>query len=112
MHYLNTAFNFGGNYLLEKGKYVVIESSVYENKILLTYCSFSFFLKDNKLAVVLKLLTVLKLVSAIFYQFFIFSANGSSLKSMKNVFISSRKLFSFLRYSNFCDFPSLPHFPD
>ena len=28
-------------------------------------------------------------------------------------FISSKKLFSFSRYSNFCDFfPSFPHFPD
>ena len=26
MHYVNTAFNFGGNCLLEKGKYDVIES--------------------------------------------------------------------------------------
>ena len=28
-------------------------------------------------------------------------------------FISSKKLFSFLRYSNFCNFfPSFPQFPD
>ena len=28
-------------------------------------------------------------------------------------FTSSKKLFSFLRYSNFCNFfPSFPHFPD
>ena len=29
MHYVNTAFNFLGNCLLEKGKYVVIESSYF-----------------------------------------------------------------------------------
>ena len=55
----------------------------------------------------------LKLVSAIFYQIFIFSPNDSPLKTMKNVFISSKKLFSFSRYSNFCDFfPSFLHFSD
>ena len=32
---------------------------------------------------------------------------------MENVFISSKKLFSFSRYSNFCNFfPSFPQFPD
>ena len=54
----------------------------------------------------------LKLAS-IFYQMFIFSSNDSTSKTMKNVFISSKKLFSFSRCSNFCDFfPSFPHFPD
>ena len=54
-----------------------------------------------------------KLVSAIFYQIFIFSPNDSPSKTMKNVFISSKKLFSFSRYSNFCIFfPSFPHYPD
>ena len=37
----------------------------------------------------------LKLVSAIFYQIFIFSINDKPSKTMKNVFISSKKLFSF-----------------
>ena len=55
----------------------------------------------------------LKLVSAIFYQIFIFSQNDSPLKTTKNVFILSKKLFSFSRYSNFCHFsPSFPYFPD
>ena len=40
-----------------------------------------------------------------FYQFFIFSPNYGPSKTMKDVFISSKKLFSFLRYSNFCNFP-------
>ena len=51
----------------------------------------------------------LKLVSAIFYQIFIFSPNDSPLKTVKNIFfISSKKLFSFSRYSNlwFFTFPS------
>ena len=48
-----------------------------------------------------------------FYQIFISSPNDSPLETMKNVFISSKKLFSFLRYSNFCNFfLHIPHFPD
>ena len=48
----------------------------------------------------------LKLVSAISYEIFIFSPNDSPQK-LKNIFISSKKLFSFSRYSNVCNF-SLP----
>ena len=33
---------------------------------------------------------------------FYFSPNDSPSKTMKDVFISSKKLFSFSRYSNFC----------
>ena len=60
MHYVNTAFDFLVNYLLEKIKYVVIESSYFRiikknvNKLVL------FFVKDKKLkklAVALKLYT-------------------------------------------------------
>ena len=59
------------------------------------------------------LLHRLKLVSAIFYQISIFPPNDSPLKTVKNVFFSSKKLFLFLRYSDFWDFlPSFPHFPD
>ena len=54
---------------------------------------------------------VLKLVSTIFYQIFIFSPNDNHSKTMKMFFISSKKLFSFSRYSHFCIFfPSFPHF--
>ena len=75
MHYVKKAFDFLGNCLLEKEKYVVIESSYfsvgYKNKVLLIYCSFSFFLflkdkKLKKLAVALKLLAVLSLNSSVF----------------------------------------------
>ena len=61
-----------------------------------------------------KIKASLKLVSAIFYQIFIFTPNDSPSKTMKNVnFSSSKKLFSFLRYSSFCNFfPSFPQFPD
>ena len=57
MHYVNTAFDFLGNYLLEKIKYVVIESSYFciIKKVLVL-----FFKKDKKLkklAVALKLYT-------------------------------------------------------
>ena len=52
----------------------------------------------------------LKLESAIFYQFFIFSPNDTPSKMF---FISSKKFFSLSRYSNFCNFSSsFPHFPD
>ena len=52
------------------------------------------------------ILILLKLVSPIFYHFF-FSPNDSPSKTMKSDFISSKKLFPFSRYSNFCIF-SLP----
>ena len=54
----------------------------------------------------------LKLESTIFYQIFIFSPNDSPLKT-EIFFISSEKLFSFTRYSNFCNFfPYFLQFPD
>ena len=46
----------------------------------------------------------LKLVSAIFYQVFIFHHMIALQKLWKMFFISSKKLFSFLRYLNFCIF--------
>ena len=59
----------------------------------------------------------LKLVSAIFYQIFIkflFLHQMIPLQKLwKMFFISSQKLFSFSRYSIFCNFsPSFPNFPD
>ena len=53
----------------------------------------------------------LKLVLAIFNQFFYFSPNDSPSKAMKMFFISSKKLFSFSRYSNFCIFVFPSFFP-
>ena len=47
--------------------------------------------------------TYLKLVSAIFYQTFIFH-HMIALRKLRRIFILSKKLFSFLRYSNFCIF--------
>ena len=46
----------------------------------------------------------LKLVSAIFYQNFIFHQMIALQKLWKMFFISSKKLFSFLRYLDFCIF--------
>ena len=46
----------------------------------------------------------LKLVSATFYQIFIFFQMIALQKLWKMFFISSKKLFSFSRYSNFCIF--------
>ena len=51
-------------------------------------------------------------VAPIFYEIFIFSSNDLQ-KLWKMFFISSKKLFSFSRYSSFCNlFPSFPHSPD
>ena len=57
----------------------------------------------------------LKLVSAcVFFIKFLFSNQIIALQKLWNVsFISSKKLFSFWRYSDFCNFfPSFPHFPN
>ena len=48
------------------------------------------------------ILLLLKLVSAIFYQIFISHQMRALQKLWKMFFISSKKLFSFSRYSNFC----------
>ena len=54
-----------------------------------------------------------KLLAAIFYQIFIFSQTDSPLKTKKMVFISSKNLFLFSRYSSFCRFfPYFPYFRD
>ena len=53
----------------------------------------------------------LKLVSAIFHQIFIFHRMIALQKLGKMFFISSKKLFSFSRYSNFCNFIFLSFFP-
>ena len=54
------------------------------------------------------IIAILELVSAIFYQFFFFFHQMKALQKLwKMFFISSKKLFLFLRYSHFCIF-SLP----
>ena len=45
MHYVNTAFNFGGNCVLEKGKYVVIKHPKFY--LFIAAFLFFFFLKDK-----------------------------------------------------------------
>ena len=63
-----------------------------------------------------KLTTYLKLLSATFYQiikFLFFHEMIALQKLWKMFFISSKKLFSFSRYSSFCNiFPFSPNFPD
>ena len=53
----------------------------------------------------------LKLVSAYFYQIIIFHRMIGLQKLWKMFFISSKKLFSFSRYSNFCVFVFPSFFP-
>ena len=53
----------------------------------------------------------LKLVSAIFHQIFIFHQMIALQKLWKMFFISSKKLFLFLRYLNFCIFIFPSFFP-
>ena len=57
-----------------------------------------------------KLIRIVKLVSAIFCQIFIFHQMIVLQKLWKMFFISSKKLLLFSRYSNFCIFifPSFP----
>ena len=56
---------------------------------------------------------LLTLASVIFIKYLFFHQMVAFQKLWKMLFISSKKLFSFSRYSNFCDFfPSLPNFPD
>ena len=57
--------------------------------------------------------STLKFVSVIFIKFLFFHQIIGLQKLWKMFFISSKKLFSFSRYSHFCNFfPSFPHFPD
>ena len=53
----------------------------------------------------------LKLVSAIFYQIFIFHQIIALQKLWKMVFISSKKLFPFSKYPDICIFVFLSFFP-
>ena len=50
-------------------------------------------------------------MSAIFHQFFIFNEKKALKELWKILFISSKKLFSFSRYSNFCIFVFPSFFP-
>ena len=55
----------------------------------------------------------LKFVSTIFFKFLFFHQMIALQKLWKIFFLSSKKLFLFSRYSNFCNFPpSFPNFPD
>ena len=53
---------------------------------------------------------LLKLMSAIFSEIFIFHQMVALQKLWKMFFISSKKLFSFSSYSNFCIFLPVSHF--
>ena len=57
------------------------------------------------------IVSFLKLVSAIFCQTFIFHQMIALRKLWKMFFISSKKIFSFSRYSNFCIFVFSSFFP-
>ena len=56
---------------------------------------------NQKYMCILELKFYLKLVSAIFYEIFIYHQMIALQKLWKMLFISSRKLFSFSRYSHF-----------
>ena len=71
------------------------------------YC---FFLKPP-LKIFQWTLLILKLVSPIFCQIFMFHQIIALQKLWKIIFISSKKLFSFLRYINFCIFFFPSFFP-
>ena len=72
-------------------RFSVISNHAVTTPIAVDYSRKDFFLRQssnlNKLpSLQVDLKTTLKLVSAIFYQIFIFSPNYSPLKTMKNVF--------------------------
>ena len=67
-------------------------------------CSLCFHQQSFQCYLFQYLLKDIKLVSAIFNQIFIFSPNGSPLKTIKNAFYFIEKFFLFLRYLNFCNF--------
>ena len=54
---------------------------------------------------------IIKACVRYFLSNFYFSPNDIPSKAMKNVFILSKKLISFLRYLNFCIFVFPPFFP-
>ena len=79
--------------------------------VTLTFSSKHFFLKNNGNLRIdcflwsvsrFKLLNTLKLVSAVFVKFSFFYQMIALQKLWKMLFISSKKLFSFSRYSNIC----------
>ena len=97
IHYVNTTFHFLGNSFTEEGKNhywnIIFLYRVIKIKFYWFTAAFLFSedKKSKKLAVTLKFLYFLislslKLVSAIFYQIFIFAPNDSPLKTIKNVF--------------------------
>ena len=66
---------------------------------------------DEKHVICTLSVALLKLVSAIFYQSFIFHQMIAPEKLWKMFFISSEKLFSFSRYLDFCIFVFPSFFP-
>ena len=70
-------------------------------------------MNDRIIIFLTSLLIFLKLVFAIFYHFLFFHQMIALEKLWKMFFISSKKLFSFSRYSDFGNFfPSFPQVPD
>ena len=91
---------------------IVILCGCFQLKLLKKYILYNWKLKPDQnkefswAGLKTSCILFLKLISAIFYQIFIFYL-------IKMFFISSKKLFSFSIYSNFCIFfPSFPHFSD
>ena len=82
-------------------KYILIMYGqiIYVSLKLVIIISKSFLLKSRKC---FRVIYSLKLVSAIFYQIFVSHQMIALQKLWKMFFISSKKLFSFSKYSNFC----------
>ena len=91
---------------------IVILCGCFQLKLLKKYILYNWKLKPDQnkefswAGLKTSCILFLKLISAIFYQIFIFYL-------IKMFFISSKKLFSFSIYSKFCNFfPSFPQFSD
>ena len=84
----------------------------FEERVAFLSCkfAFNFMILVNRITLVISL----KLMSTIFLIKFLFFHQMIALKKLwKMFFISSKKLFLFLRLSNFCNFfPSFPNFPN
>ena len=100
---LLTLFKLESSEKKKKFSSLLNKTLLLSNKLEITYITFNFSSATNQSGQV----AVLKLVSAIFIKFLFFHQIIALQKLWKKFSILSKMLFSFSRYSNFCNF-SLP----
>ena len=85
------------------------------NQLLIAYFDYTFILDDCLCLIKIcaySHITIIKGCVCYFIKFLFFHQMIGLQKLWKMFFISSKKLFSFSRYSNFCNFPLPFHCPD